>query len=221
MIDNVLTQQLVTMLRLQDEINSKINPNWRTANNPWHRAIWTECAELLEHIGWKWWKAQTPDIQQVQLEVVDIWHFGLSDILTAHADHQLAAQRLEQTLHQLSSLTSFQQFDAQAALEIVERFAESTLSRRKFDPALFAELAQIAGLSMNALFQQYVGKNILNRFRQDHGYKQGTYVKVWQGKEDNVWLSEITQTIDSTAPDYAEIVYSKLVEHYQKYTLAT
>ena len=69
------------MLNLQDSINSVINPNWRDAKNPWYRAIWTECAELMDHIGWKWWKKQEIDIEQAQIELIDIWHFGLSDIL--------------------------------------------------------------------------------------------------------------------------------------------
>ena len=46
------------MLELQDSINSLINKEWRQAHNPWYRAIWTECAELMDHIGWKWWKKQ-------------------------------------------------------------------------------------------------------------------------------------------------------------------
>ena len=29
---------------------------------------------------------------------------------------------------------------------------------------------------------------ILNKFRQEHGYKDGTYVKIWNGKEDNVYM---------------------------------
>ena len=34
-----------------------------------------ECSELLDHYGWKWWKHQATDLDQVKLEIVDIWHF--------------------------------------------------------------------------------------------------------------------------------------------------
>ena len=44
----------MTMLRLQESINLKINAAWVKADNPWHRAIWTECAEMMDHVGWKW-----------------------------------------------------------------------------------------------------------------------------------------------------------------------
>ena len=69
------------MLALQDAMNSKINPEWRQAGNEWYRAIWIECAEMLDHYGWKWWKHQQADMDQVTLEIVDIWHFMLSDML--------------------------------------------------------------------------------------------------------------------------------------------
>ena len=53
--------------------------DWMSRGREWYRAIWIECAELMEHYGgWKWWKHSRPDFAQVVLEIVDIWHFGLS-----------------------------------------------------------------------------------------------------------------------------------------------
>ena len=76
-----MKQQILTMLELQNAMNSKVNENWVEQDFAWYRAIWVECAELLDHYGWKWWKKQTPDADQVKLELVDIWHFGLSILL--------------------------------------------------------------------------------------------------------------------------------------------
>ena len=45
-----------------------------------------------------------------------------------------------------------------------------------------------AGLDGEGLFREYVSKNVLNHFRQDNGYKTGTYQKTWGGQEDNVHL---------------------------------
>ena len=73
-----MKQQIITMLELQDGMNSKVNPSWRSAGQEWYRAIWIEASEMLEHYGWKWWKKQDPDVMQVKLEVVDIVHFALS-----------------------------------------------------------------------------------------------------------------------------------------------
>ena len=66
------------MLTLQDRMNTKVHPQWIEQRYEWFRAIWIECGELMEHYGYKWWKKQTPDIEQVRLEAIDIWHFGLS-----------------------------------------------------------------------------------------------------------------------------------------------
>jgi len=76
-----MKQQLATMLELQNNMNTKVHADWREQQFEWYRAIWIECAELLDHYGWKWWKKQTPDVDQIALELVDIWHFGLSLLL--------------------------------------------------------------------------------------------------------------------------------------------
>ena len=47
------------------------------------------------------------------------------------------------------------------------------------------------GVNLSSLYECYIGKNVLNRFRQDHGYKEGAYKKVWNGKEDNAVMNEI------------------------------
>ena len=66
------------MLALQDKMNSTVHPEWRTQNFKWTRAIMVEGVEALEHYNWKWWKKQEPDLAQVRIELVDIWHFIMS-----------------------------------------------------------------------------------------------------------------------------------------------
>ncbi len=67
-------------------------------------------------------------------------------------------------------------------------------------------MAQIT-LSYEELYKLYIGKNILNRFRQNHGYKSGDYMKVWSGREDNVVLQEI---LDKNSNITANTLYSLL-----------
>ena len=69
---------LKSMLELQDSMNTKVNDKWRDQNFAWYRAIWVECAELMDHFGWKWWKKQETDIGNVKVELVDILHFFVS-----------------------------------------------------------------------------------------------------------------------------------------------
>ena len=81
MSDQKRLNQIRVMLELQDELNCLINPNWIEAEYSWTRAAWIECAELMEHIGWKWWKKQTPNMPQAHMELVDIFFFILSNLL--------------------------------------------------------------------------------------------------------------------------------------------
>lgn len=70
------------IINLQKQLNDQIDINWRENNHDYQRAITVELAELLNHHGYKWWKKQKRDINQIHLEIVDIFHFMLCDILT-------------------------------------------------------------------------------------------------------------------------------------------
>jgi hypothetical protein len=70
------------------------------------------------------------------------------------------------------------------------------------------------GINLSLLHQYYIAKNVLNRFRQNNGYKDGSYKKVWGGKEDNTVMLEI---LKSGSQDIDEI-YKKLEEAYKKAT---
>ncbi|MED5520192.1 MAG: dUTP diphosphatase, partial [Pseudomonadota bacterium] len=53
-----------------------------------------------------------------------------------------------------------------------------------------------------------------NFFRQDNGYKEGTYVKVWEGREDNEHLVEVMDALDLTKPKFSDLVYEGLRSRY-------
>jgi hypothetical protein len=77
-----------------------------------------------------------------------------------------------------------------------------------------------AELDFESLYTAYVGKNVLNFFRQDHGYKDGTYVKNWAGREDNEHLVDLVAELDKDAEDFADRVYSALAKRYGEVALA-
>jgi hypothetical protein len=64
------------------------------------------------------------------------------------------------------------------------------------------------------LYNQYIGKNVLNFFRQDNGYKEGTYIKIWDGREDNEHLVEILTRLDVNDPKLDETLYIALQSTY-------
>jgi hypothetical protein len=57
---------------------------------------------------------------------------------------------------------------------------------------------------------------VLNFFRQDHGYKEGSYIKLWQGREDNEHLVEILAELNSDTSNFGDQVYQSLLQRYQQ-----
>ncbi|HEY8570433.1 dUTP diphosphatase [Microbulbifer sp.] len=202
----MLQQQLQTMLALQDDINTLVNENWRAQNFAWYRAIWVESAELLDHYGWKWWKKQQPEMEQVKLELVDIWHFGLSLELQQGSPEQVAEKMQQQLSAQAPRAGDFR--------ENLEAFTLKTLVTKQFDLVGFAQMMADVELPFDDLYRRYVGKNVLNRFRQDHGYKDGSYQKLWAGREDNEHLADVAQSLDASAEDFSNQLYTALKARY-------
>jgi dimeric dUTPase (all-alpha-NTP-PPase superfamily) len=200
--------QITQMLSMQDAMNSRVSETWRDNNYQWYRAIWVECAEMLDHHGWKWWKHQEIDIAQVQLELVDIFHFGLSLRLMTGDSIEDISQTLATELSQNSGEQDFK-----IALEAL---ASKALSHKAFDALALADCMRLMSMDLNELFRQYVGKNTLNFFRQDHGYKEGSYIKIWSGGEDNEVLANLVNTLDASAVDFQQQLYVALEAKYPK-----
>lgn len=201
-----MKDKILTMLELQDAMNCKVNNDWRDAGYPWYRAIWTECAEMLDHYGWKWWKHQKPDMQQVHLEIIDIWHFALSDLILHNATLEEAAEQAMKGLQQTSEPVDIR--------TSIEQMAMASIKTESADIGHFATMMQAAELSFDELFKTYVGKNVLNFFRQDHGYKEGSYIKTWNGREDNEYLADILTNLDPNSPKFSDEVYRQLEKAY-------
>lgn len=206
------------MLALQDKMNTKVNTAWLTAGYGYLRAAMVESVEAIEHHGWKWWKAQTKDLPQLQMELVDIWHFALSHYLIEFAgDHEVSATHIAQQMANATNQVNFDgktyQYTSMSLLDNLELMAGLCAAKR-FDAGLFFTIAEQSELNAEALYCQYVGKNVLNFFRQDNGYKEGTYVKVWNGKEDNEYLVDLLAQLDVQADNFSDLIYRGLAQHY-------
>jgi dimeric dUTPase (all-alpha-NTP-PPase superfamily) len=206
------------MLEMQDGMNKKVNPDWVAANNNWHRAIQVEAVEAIEHHGWKWWKKQNCDMAQLRMELVDIWHFILSTVI----QNTRGSIRFS-TIEMISELNLSQksvQFDNQyyilAKMSLLEKLdlMVGLSAAKRTSLALFDSLLSDCGMSWVELFKQYTGKNVLNVFRQDYGYKAGTYIKIWNGREDNEHLVEVLDIIDLSVNNVHDELYQTLKSRY-------
>jgi hypothetical protein len=76
----------------------------------------------------------------------------------------------------------------------------------------------MVGINMDfeTLYVGYVGKNVLNFFRQDHGYQDGSYQKQWGGVEDNEHLVDIVAQLDTSAGDFKDELYQRMETRYKE-----
>jgi len=182
------------MFKLQNELNVHTNGQmWvdgLTKENrqiSWYRCIYMEAAEAIDSFNWKHWKNINiePDWANIKVELVDIWHFIMSEAI--RVDDQSYANQYEeidvsgdldseillQTLERILSLS------AQAKIESNDKGIRETID------LFFVALSHI-GMDTGELYKRYVVKNQLNSFRQQNGYKDGSYIKIWGSVEDNV-----------------------------------
>jgi dimeric dUTPase (all-alpha-NTP-PPase superfamily) len=198
--------QLKVMLELQNAMNTRVHSEWREQGFEWYRAIWIESAELMDHYGWKWWKHQKPDVEQVKLELIDIFHFGLSILLVHKTSIESIAEQVSDALKVDESV------DFKNALEA---FTAHTLNEKDFSVSLFVRLLKGMEMTFEDLYSGYVGKNVLNFFRQDHGYQDGTYKKIWDGREDNEHLVELVAELDVSDAQFSAKLYQSLKTRYE------
>jgi len=224
--------RLISMLKLQQELNDDTNgKGWesgKTKNDKtidWRRCIYLETAELIESYPWKHWKNidTKPDYSNIEIETVDIWHFVMSEALRIYKIEDKGD--IESLAMQISTQENYDKFthtnsslhkNYYEEITLVEDFIKTLFCNNDIEVLTdkFFAVAMQSGMNLDSLYNLYVGKNILNKFRQDHGYKNGSYIKIWDGKEDNVVMQEILKNEKDTSPaklyQSLEDVYIKL-----------
>lgn len=213
---------LVTQLKLQEEVNSKVNPNWLEAKQRWNLAIMMEQVEIIDHIGWKWWKKQDAiNVSAIQMELIDIWHFWLSSQIERYQALGFAelANKILEDLGEWSAgndLVNTAHWNNSYAILRLESAILHTLSSQ-FSLKIFMECMDFFQLSWVELHEVFVTKNVLNIFRQDNGYKSGSYIKMWWGHEDNhhaMQILEEARAKELPLQDLPQYMREKLEETY-------
>ncbi len=221
--------KILQMLKLQQQLNDATNgegwENGSTKNGKlinWKRCTYLECAELIESYPWKHWKNidAEPDYNNIKIEAVDIWHFIMSQGLEDYKVRKLGSiEDLSNSIEKLSNFSTFMD-DVSTTdknhyeqIEVVEELVKILFCGESTEKLMssFIDVAMQSGLNLDSLYSLYVGKNILNQFRQDNGYKNGTYIKIWNGKEDNIIMQNILLESSNITP---RELYEKLKKAY-------
>ncbi len=211
-IEKKLKEMFALQARLNDDTNG---PAWREGRTKqgkvihWRRCVVMETAELIDSFGWKHWKSidASPDMANIRIEIVDIWHFVMSEILryfTVDEAVAMARGRMVECEVRVPEVwskaehgrlnTYLRPFEALMALALT---GEQSREGAEALTEAFWRAASAAGVDFDGLYRLYIGKNALNHFRQQHGYKEGTYRKIWNGREDNA----VMQAILAKTPD--------------------
>ena len=223
--------RVLQMLELQQELNDATNGlNWEkgiTKNGKkidWRRCIYLESAELIDSYPWKHWKNidASPDYENIKIEIVDIWHFVMSEALRLYKIDNLGTiVDIATMVTKMDGFKSFQEEEKSEALDtyqeiaLVEDMMKVLFCNSDINALIvsFLTMSSKLNLKLPELYRLYVGKNILNKFRQDNGYKEGSYIKIWNGQEDNLVMQTILTTKSDITPSE---LYQTLEEAYSK-----
>lgn len=222
--------KLHTMLEMQKRLNDETNGiGWENGYTKegkiisWKRCVYMECAELIDSFAWKHWKniTEPTNTENVAIEIVDIWHFVMSMVL----EDQKFEKDISKMTTEISAISGFGDFCGEAydinEYSIYEIINDAEILIHQTSGFMieihelltnYFRLSLKCGVNLDILYKKYIGKNVLNKFRQDHGYKSGKYKKFWNEKEDNVVMSEILHAGILSEKE----IYKALEKEYQK-----
>lgn len=217
-----LVNILLALSEMQDSLNAAIDPQWKETGNPFYRAAWLELAEAMKHSDWPWWKSAEANTGEMITEYIDAIHFSLSALIVRYKSltkEQFVSKLGEIVLKQKQSENELGG-DMLRGIEIVVH----EITKGKWSDKILTHVLQLCynmGMSIDDIAKRYVAKNVLNMFRKNNGYKQGAYIKIWNGEEDNVVVLRIV----SSATDFSNLLeqskdlatewlYDKLESYY-------
>lgn len=225
---DILKEMFALQQKLNDETNGEGWENGYTKNDKlinWKRCIYMECAELIDSFAWKHWKAINlpTDWDNVKVEIVDIWHFIMSLMLEHYKNNQLGD--IDKIVNDIVETKIFKNFYSSPSVindkndaEIVNDVEKIMHLTTGFDAKVcdnilnyYFDVSLKCGVNLHELYRFYVAKNVLNKFRQDNGYKDGTYKKIWDGREDNEVMIELLEEENKTIGQ----IYSDLERIYK------
>ena len=207
------------MLNSQKELNDEIFPDWLATLNKtnYMAAVLVELGEAISSLDYKWWKAGTNDWENFKVELVDILHFLLSslwfenEVQRADACYFFKKGLADRTIRPT-------ELSDEEKIKIIE---ENSLKLLKVDNVIaflyLGKLFRTINITeLKPLAREFLVKNVLNLFRTRNGYKEGTYIKNWNGQEDNVIAYQLAKELTFNKY-FTKNLYKQLEQYYEKY----
>lgn len=214
----------ITIMEKQDELNKEMtgNPNYAIELITKHGksinygdCLISEINELQDSFPWKHWKDSTLNFDNVNTELIDIFHFAPSVVLTIITEYPTVRVPImisgfsivdssilnKYKIDDTNGYTIIKNNMMEAATKISNFYVEETLgsseSRIALMPYAYDLMTDALIMYMmhndiatpteaiDSIYAKYIIKNVLNSFRMSNGYREGTYIKMWNGVEDN------------------------------------
>lgn len=195
------------LMQVQAETNTAAMKDWKKNPPNYVAAALVEAGETLEHLDFKWWKGRKaysqPNLAQARMELVDILHFLISDILANYVFDDVNNASYEGAEADRMQITAeiFSTVDEATPEVDVETAADHLINcmgylvQNPIDIEVWKSwmsAVNCLGMTWSEVYGMYLGKAALNRFRWSNGYGS-EYIKEWDGREDNEYLSEIIE----------------------------
>ena len=205
-----LEEQVRGLMFMQNQLEEHLSgEKWRNEGHNYKLCIVMEACEAIDHYGWKHWKAQESDIPAAKMELVDILHFWLAMQLTDGTDPIDFATDISYGMTHTHVTMTF--------VEAMSGIIGSVSSLGTMPIVNFFTAMKLLDMDWEELHMLYVCKNTLNVFRRDNGYDVGTYIKDWDGVEDNVHADALARAQGSEL--MVSVLYDELKSAYKTYAL--
>ena len=212
---NYIEQMFDLQRQLNDHTNGLMWVDGITKENrkiSWYRCIYMEAAEAIDSFNWKHWKSinTEPDWANIRVELVDIWHFIMSELIRLNDENNANKYLILKPTGAFNAEVLINTLEKMLSLSVGSNIDPKINNIRDITDLFFTATSQV-DMGIGELYKRYVVKNQLNTFRQQHGYKEGTYIKLWNAIEDNVVAFNIMDENPSISPSG---LYQKLELKY-------
>jgi len=178
---------MLEMYNRQVKFQERMNTNYEIQ----YLALVAEIGELVDSFGFADWKVNERDDENILIECMDICIFAMN------CNHYLNGLYMSPTIEYVSgTYTDYQ---------LIEKILENLYSQQ------FMNILELIFDAYPEVKVRLIGKQALNTFRQNNGYKEGTYSKIWaNGKEDNITMLNVLKPKDTF-----DDIYKKLEAQYK------
>lgn len=206
------------LFNMQKRINNEVDPQWLLKKYSWKVAILVEMVEGIDSTSWKWWKSSTNDWLNFETEMIDGLFFTIAKIIELKQEESAKIFFFNYMMQDKNTPMQPVVRDDELAKKLVKEISEDFLRIIALDhymaiiPAWF-KIWNMLGNDTTEVFKRYKLKFVLNMFRQQNGYNNKTYIKMWNGVEDNKVAIRLAEDI-AYDENYEENLKEALTKEY-------